>query len=147
MILNRESTRKDEKMLSKVWVILYFDKTILVLTLLRPSSSVRVVSESLGPICGSTEYFLCFSGPPLATATRSEYLSSHPRAFCSAPDLFTGPHLRTSFRDPHLTGPPFRTARVLLFFSSDLRFGASNPTPSASAPSQCSSGPPVSAFS
>jgi hypothetical protein len=118
MILNRESTRKDEKMLSKVWVILYFDKTILVLTLLRPSSSVRVVSESLGPICGSTEYFLCFSGPLLRTPS---------------PDLLSGP-------PPHRTAFPDRPSTFVL--SSGPPLGASHPTPSAFAPSQRFAGPP-----
>jgi hypothetical protein len=96
MISNRESTRKDEKMISKAWMIVYFDKTILVLTLLRPSSSVRVVSESLGPVCGPTEYFLFLLGPPLRTASPDPSLRTFAWGQLSDPGV---PDLSSVFPD------------------------------------------------
>jgi hypothetical protein len=44
-------------MISKAWVIIYFDKTILVFNLAKVSSSMRVVPELLGQVCGPTEWF------------------------------------------------------------------------------------------
>jgi hypothetical protein len=126
MILNRESTRKDEKRISKDWVIIYFDKTILVLTLLRPSSSVRVVFESLGQVVVRPSV----SGPPLGPAIRSEYSSSRPSAFCFASDLSSGTAL-----------PDHPSTFVSL---SRPPLGASDRTPSTSALPPCSAGPPPS---
>jgi hypothetical protein len=138
MILNRESTRKGEKMISKAWVIIYFDKTILVLTLLRPSSSVRVVAESLGHVCDPTEY--------LRTSSRD---SHQVRVLFLPPECFpfrSGPLLRTPSPDP-LSGPPphwtaFPDRPSTFVLSSGPPLGASHPTPSAFAPSQRFAGPP-----
>jgi hypothetical protein len=127
MISNRESTRKYVKTILTAWVIIYLDKTILVLTLLRPSSSVRVVCKSLGPVCGPTEYFLFLLGPPFRTAF-PDLLSGQP----SGPS--TLPSTRVLFLHPE----------YLLFLFGPPLLGASHPTPSTSAPSQRSVGPPRS---
>jgi hypothetical protein len=67
------------------------------------------------------------SGPPLGTTFRPEYFSFRPSVFCSAPDLHPGPLHRTLSPDllsgPRLTGPLFRTARVLCFSFQDLCLG------------------------
>jgi hypothetical protein len=105
-------------MISKAWINIYLDKTILVLTLLRPSSSVRVVLESLGQVVVRPSV----SGPPLGTSHQVRVLFFRPSAFCSASDLSSRPLHRTSY-----PGPPLRTA-----LPGPL-LGASNRTPSTSA--------------